>query len=61
MRLTGEICLWVEFKDINYLSDIILDYHNSLSRKRFIDQQIYCREIWNKYLSKRGFCEHHEK
>ncbi len=56
-----DICLWVEFKDINYLSDIILDYHSSLSEKRFIDQQIYCREIWNKYLSKRGFCEHLNK
>ena len=52
------ICLWVEFKDINYLSDIILEHHNALSEKRFQDQQIYCREIWNKYLSKEGFCEH---
>ena len=52
-----DVCLWVEFKDITYLSDIILDYHNSLSEKRFIEKQVYCREIWVKYLSKDGFSE----
>ena len=51
-----DICLWVNAKDLdNYLSDIILEYHNALSEKRFIDQQIYCREIWIKLSLKRRF------
>ena len=42
-------------EDLDNICEIILDYHNSISEKRFMEKQVYCREIWDKYLSKEGF------
>jgi len=49
------LCLWIEERQIKNISEIILDFHNSHTKNQFIDKQIYCREIWLKYLSKKGF------
>ena len=37
------------------INDVIIDYHNNITEKQFIERQNYCREIWVKYLSKEGF------
>lgn len=49
------LCLWVNVEDLDSICEIILDYHDSISKKRFMEKQVYCREVWNKYLSKEGF------
>ena len=41
--------------DIEYIPELISDFHNSHSESKFIEKQMYCREIWLKYLSKKGF------
>ena len=53
-----EICVWIEEKDLIKINDKIIDHHNSLTEKQFIERQHFCREIWLKYLSKEGFYNH---
>ena len=55
------LCLWIEESDIRYISEFIVDFHNSHTDSQMIDKQIYCREIWLKYLSKEGFYNHFYK
>ena len=50
-----EVCLWIEESELSQISDIILDYHFSLSESDFKEKQVYCRELWVKYCSKEGF------
>ena len=50
-----EICLFVKESDLRYIPELIVDFHNSHNKNQFIQKQIYCREIWVKYLSKKGF------
>ena len=49
------LCLWINIEDLDNICEIIIDYHDSISEKRFREKQVYCREIWIKYLSKEGF------
>ena len=51
------LCLWVEEGDINKIGQIVLDFHSSMSNDEFIERQIKCREIWEKFLSKEGFAK----
>ena len=53
-----EICLWVDQSELKFIDKKILDYHKSISNKEFIEKQIYCRELWNKYFSKHGFIKY---
>ena len=48
--------LWVDQSEVGYLSEKIIDFHQSMTDKQFIEKQHWCREIWVKYLSKEGFC-----
>jgi len=50
-----EVCLIVEERDLKYIPKLILDFHHSHTNKQFIEKQIYCREIWLKNLSNKGF------
>jgi hypothetical protein len=50
-----EICVWVEAKDINNISQKIIDFHNSLSADDFISLQKKCRLTWEEWLSPNGF------
>ena len=50
-----EICVWINENDSMRINDVIIDYHNNITEKQFIERQNYCREIWVKYLSKEGF------
>ena len=49
------LCLWVNVENLENICEIIIDYHNSISEKKFIEKQLYCREVWVKYLSKEVF------
>jgi len=52
------IICWVEENHIDNLVEKIQDYHQSMTKYQFIERQEYCREIWEKYLSKEGFLKH---
>ncbi len=52
------ICLIVKENEVNNISEIVLDHYNSHSCSQFIEKQYYCRAIWLKYLSKKGFFNH---
>lgn len=47
--------LWVEQNELPFLSEKILDFHNSLSDKQFKELQVACRYLWEKYLTRIGF------
>ena len=49
---TEEVCL-----PILKLKSGLCTFSGSLSEKTFIEKQVYCREVWVKYLSKDGFSE----
>lgn len=55
------LCIWIEESDVKYIPEIILDFHNSHTESQMIDKQVHCREIWLKYLSKKGFYNHFYK
>ena len=50
-----EVCLIVKEKEIKYLPELILNFHNSHTKEQFIEKQMFCREIWVKNLSKVSF------
>jgi hypothetical protein len=50
-----DVCLWVEEHNVKYIGDAVLDFHHSMTASDFIDRQHYCREIWENFLSKKGF------
>ncbi|NEP12115.1 MAG: exostosin family protein [Symploca sp. SIO2C1] len=50
-----EYCVWIEESEIDQASSKLIDFHNSLSEKDFINLQYKCREIWLKWLSPEGF------
>ncbi len=51
------LCLWVEEDDIDKIGQIVSDFHSSISNDEFIERQIQCRKIWEKFLSKEGFAK----
>ena len=51
----NKICVIVNENDVDNIPEIVLDHYNSQSDNQFIEKQYYCREIWEKYLSKKGF------
>ena len=56
------IVLWIDENEKNYMIEKIYDYHHSMTNNQFIEKQYYCREIWSKYLSKKGFIKNiHDK
>ncbi len=50
--------LWIEENESDYMVEKIMDFHLSMTNDQFIEKQQYCREIWVKYLSKKGFIKH---
>jgi len=48
-------CVWVDEKDLSYIGEKVLDFHNSLSPQEFVDLQYACRELWLHWLSPEGF------
>ncbi len=50
-----DICLFIKENEVEHIPEMVLDHYNSHSENQFIEKQYYCREIWKKYLSKKGF------
>jgi hypothetical protein len=46
---------WIDERDEKRIDKALLAFHRSLSDAEFKERQRYCREIWVKYLSKKGF------
>ena len=51
----NDICLWVEDSEIDHLGEKITDYHHSMNGTQFREKQAQCRQIWEIYLSRKGF------
>jgi hypothetical protein len=51
----NDICLWVEYSEMDHLGEKITDYHHSMNGTQFREKQVQCRQIWEQYLSKKGF------
>ncbi len=49
------LCVWVEEKDIDRIADAVVEFHNNISEKDFIDLQKRLREVWEEYLTPIGF------
>ncbi len=47
--------VWVSKKDLPYIAEKVVEFHNNLSPQEFIDLQYECRKIWKEYLSYEGF------
>lgn len=47
--------VWIEENEIESLPSKLLEFHNSLSEKDFVDLQYECRNLWLKWLSPEGF------
>ena len=50
-----DICIWVDVSELSRIGDIIMTFHHSMTKNKFIEKQVYCRELWLKYFSKQGF------
>jgi hypothetical protein len=53
-----DICLWVEYSEIDHLGEKITDYHHSMNGTQFREKQVQCRQIWEQYCTKEGFINH---
>lgn len=50
-----DYCVWVEENEIENIEEIILQFHNSLSPKRFKELQFECRKLWEEWISPLGY------
>jgi hypothetical protein len=48
----------VPYENLASLEDYVLDFHQQLSPRKFIQLQHACREFWLKYLSPEGYFSH---
>jgi hypothetical protein len=53
-----QYCIWVDYRDVNQIADIVLDFHTSLSNEDFAELQVGCRQLWSEWLSSTGFFQH---
>ena len=56
-----DVCIWVDSNNLSRIGDIVMDFHHSMNDNQFIERQVYCRELWIKYLSKEGFYNQFQK
>lgn len=47
--------VWVEFKDRSQVAKKVVDFHQALSEKDFIDLQYANRRLWEEYFTLSGF------
>ena len=50
-----QYCVWVEERDLPRVADIVLDFHERISPRRFQELQKACRQLWLDWLSPQGF------
>ncbi len=56
-----DYCVWVDEKDVGSIGDIIIEYHEGLSDRDFIDMQEKCRSLWLDRICPTGFFSHFEE
>lgn len=49
--------VWVDYKELHRVAEIVTDFHLALSEKDFIDLQLANRKLWEDRLTLRGFFE----
>jgi hypothetical protein len=50
-----DFCVFVDWRDIDRIGDILADFHASLTPERFIAMQKKCREVYETYLRMDAF------
>jgi Exostosin family len=53
-----DYCVWVNEKDVAQIGERVLQFHESLSDRQFVELQRDCRMFWETHLSPEGFFEH---
>ena len=48
-------CVWVDETELPRIADIVADFHDDLSPQDFVNLQLRCRKLWEKWLSPQGF------
>ena len=51
-------CVWVEQDEIEYIDEILIDFHNSLSKSDFKELQHDIRKIWDDWIAPKAFFNH---
>jgi hypothetical protein len=47
--------VWVEYDEIDNITEILLNFHDNLTDEQFINMQINNRKLWEEYFSPLGF------
>ncbi len=50
-----DYCIWVNEDEIHLIADKIVDFHDKISPKSFVELQHECRKLWKTWLSPEGF------
>jgi len=50
-----EHCVWVEEDDLPQIGERVLEFHEGLGEKEFVELQHHCRRFWEQYISPEGF------
>lgn len=50
-----QYCVWVEEDELDQIGNIVADFHDRLSDAEFVDLQRRCRQLWQNWLTQRGF------
>lgn len=48
-------CIWVEESEMHLIAEKVAAFHEKLSEQEFIDLQIECRNLWEEWLSTKGY------
>ena len=51
----NQYCVWVKESEIPYIDEKILEFHERLSPRDFVDLQYECRRVWQEWISPKGF------
>lgn len=54
-------CVWVEESDIDKIDEILLDYHQRVSKEEFLELQVSIRKLWEEWVSPVGFFKNFDK
>jgi len=48
-------CVWVDIKELPFIAEKIVEFHDARSPKDFLELQYQCRQLWEQRLSPEGF------
>lgn len=53
-----DYCIWIDRSEINHIAEKVSDFHTSLSDNDFVELQVKCRNLWEKWLRREAFFSH---